>query len=177
MSNLENLQYPIGKYQPPQILDQAEISRCIDSIERLPNKLREITAKLESADLAKSYRDGGWNIRQIVHHLADSHIHGYVRFKWTLTEDKPQIKTYNQTAHAETVESLTAPIELSLDLIETLHKKWIYLIGNLNEDDMNRTFYHPERDAFMNLKLWTSIYAWHGDHHLGHIKLALGLPI
>jgi len=173
MKDVESLKYPIGKYKTPDSIDRSIIKDWISQISILPTDLRTVTVNLSKKDLLKTYRPGGWNVRQIVHHIADSHLNSYIRFKWALTEDNPIIKAYYEDRWADLEDSEKAPIDLSIDFIECLHKKWVFLLNNLNDEQWEQTFKHPETGRIISLKWNLGLYAWHGNHHLSHIKLAL----
>ena len=131
-------------------------------------------ASMSPAELDTRYRPGGWTARQVVHHLADSHINSYVRFKWALTEDEPVIKAYHEERWAELVDYRATPIVTSLDLLDALHERWSSLLKNLDSDQLDRTFIHPESGR-TPLRVNIGIYAWHGRHHLAHIELVRGV--
>jgi hypothetical protein len=173
MEDIEKLKYPIGKYRPPESIDSSVIDEWINQITVLPSDLRTITVELSKEELEKTYRPGGWTIRQIIHHIADSHTNSLIRFKWALTEDSPEIKAYHEDRWAELTDSSKAPIELSIDFIDALHKKWVYLLRSMNNEQWDRVFKHPETGKEISLKKNLGLYAWHGNHHLAHIKNAL----
>jgi len=130
-------------------------------------------AGLTDAQLDTPYRPGGWTVRQVVHHLADSHIHSYIRFKLAVTEDQPTIKPYDEARWAELKEARTAPVEVSLDLIDALHRRWVMLLENMTDADFKRAFHHPE-NGIMPLEPTVEMYAWHGRHHVAHIQALRG---
>lgn len=173
MEEIEKLKYPIGKYRSPESIDSMTIEKWINQIAILPSDLRTITVDLTNDDLEKTYRPGSWTIRQIVHHIADSHINSFIRFKWALTEDNPEIKAYYEGRWANLADSVEAPIELSIDFIDALHKKWVFLLKGMNEEQWDLTFKHPESGREIALKKNLGLYAWHGNHHMEHIKIAL----
>jgi uncharacterized damage-inducible protein DinB len=160
--------YPIDKFQWEENLSDARRPEMIAQIEEAPAKLRAAVQGLSAAQLDTPYREGGWTVRQVVHHVADSHLNAYVRFKLALTEDQPTIKTYEQQLWAETVDARSAPVEVSLALIESLHSRWVMFLKSLSAADFARTFNHPEHGA-MTLERLLALYAWHGRHHVGHI--------
>ncbi len=169
----ERLKYPIGKYSPPSEINSAHIVKWISEIRELPSQLRAISEPLTDAQLGMTYRSGSWNVRQLIHHIGDSHLNSYVRFKWTLTENTPTIKAYDEAAWAEMIDS-QGPIGPALDLVNSLHSKWVYLIEKMNAKDWDRTFIHPQNNRKISLKWNVGLYAWHGKHHLEHIRIALG---
>jgi hypothetical protein len=135
----------------------------------LPANLRTAVSGLTNSQLDTPYRDGGWNLRQVVHHLADSHANSYVRFKLSLTEEWPTIKPYDEAAWAELAYSRTLPVEPSLEMIAGLHTRWVALLQSLSEHDFQRGFNHPERGR-MTLATNLALYAWHSHHHTAHIS-------
>ena len=163
-----DLRYPIGpfEWQGPNTEDQRR--RFIDQIEETPAKLRAAVEGLSAGQLDTSYRPGGWTVRQVVHHLPDSHLNSYTRFKLALTEDEPAIKPYNEGAWAELPEARTAPIEISLALLESLHRRWVLMLRSRSASDFGRAFQHPELGR-MTLDKTLALYAWHGRHHVAHI--------
>jgi uncharacterized damage-inducible protein DinB len=168
MSDQDSLRYPIGAFKWPADVtgDRREFIR---EIAELPRKLREAVAGLNDAQLDTPYRPGGWTVRQVVHHLADSHIHSYIRFKLAVTEDQPTIKPYDEARWAEMKEARSAPVGVSLDLIDALHRRWVMLLENMTDADFTRTFHHPE-NGIMPLAPTVEMYAWHGRHHVAHIQ-------
>ncbi len=141
---IEKLKYPIGKFSYPAVIDGSLVDQWIEDIESFPEKLKKEVDGLSEIELKWRYRPDGWNISQVVHHCADSHMNSLVRFKLTLTENKPTIKPYFEDRWAELIDSNSAPIEWSLTLIDGLHKRWIYLLKNLEKSDFSKTFIHPE---------------------------------
>lgn len=167
---MDNLKYPIGKPNIPKNISSKNISEWIVILEDFPNRLELLVNNLSEKQLDTSYRDGGWTIRQVVHHCADSHHNSYTRFKWALTEDKPVIKAYYEDRWAELFDSKSAPIKLSLDSLKALHAKWVYFLKGLTEDDLNKNFIHPDGFEDVELKENIGIYAWHCNHHYAHIE-------
>ncbi len=141
----------------------------IREIESTPGKLRAAVAGLSDEQLDSPYREGGWTVRQVVHHLPDSHMNAYVRFKLALTEDGPMIKPYIEDRWAELSDNQSTPLNVSLDLLGPLHARWGYLLRSMKEDDWKRGFRHPEYDKLVPLEKNLAIYAWHGKHHVAHI--------
>ncbi len=165
---IEN-QYPIGKFNYTAAPDQKERERLINNLERLPSDLESSVQDLTNEQLDTPYRVGGWTVRQLVHHLADSHLNSDVRFKWTLTEDQPTIKDYNQNRWAETPDIQKAPPNISLSLLESIHQRWTYLLKTLSDEDFEKAFNHPESGE-MTLNKSLVLYDWHGRHHLAQIR-------
>lgn len=160
--------YPLGRFTPdPQPTPESR-SRHIAAISLLPKLMRQAVAGLKADQLDTPYREGGWTVRQVVHHVPDSHLNAYIRFKLAITESNPTIKPYDETAWARLKDSELTPIEVSLTLLESLHARWTVLLQSLTSDDFQRKLIHPDsgpHDADWLLQL----YSWHGNHHLAHI--------
>jgi DinB family protein len=169
-SELEQLKYPIGKFDCPNNITQEQINSWISILEHFPNRLEKLVDDLSDNQLDTPYRPEGWTIRQVVHHLADSHLHSYIRFKWTLTENLPVIKAYEEKDWAELPDAKTAPIEMSLNHLKAIHYKLVYLLKSLTIDNLNKCFIHPETNQEVVLKHNIGIYAWHSNHHFAHIE-------
>jgi DinB superfamily len=163
-----DLRYPIGpfQYDGPQTDEQRQGS--IDQIAETPARLRAAVEGLSPQQLGTPYRPGGWTVRQVVHHLPDSHLNSYIRFRLALTEDAPTIKPYYEDRWAELDDARHAPIDLSLALLESLHRRWVLLLRSLTAQDFSRTFLHPELGV-VSLDMNVSLYTWHGRHHVAHI--------
>ncbi len=159
--------YPIGKfsYSGPLTADQKK--QCLDNIEQTPTRLREAVRGLTDTQLDTPYRDGGWTVRQVAHHVPDSHMNAYIRFKLALTEDDPTIKPYMEDRWAELPDS-RQPIENSLAILDSLHRRWTTLLRSLSNTDWKRTFRHPELGP-MTLEKTLALYSWHGRHHVAHV--------
>lgn len=171
--DLEALKYPIGKYEPPVEITEEVYDEWVDAIESLPEKLKKIVGSLSYDELELQYRPDGWKIQQVVHHLADSHINSFVRFKFIVTEDNPTIKPYNQPAWATTADADNEEIMASIEILDGVHKRWVMLLRSLNADQKKRTFAHPEHGNQLVLDWMVGMYAWHCEHHLAHIKQAI----
>jgi uncharacterized damage-inducible protein DinB len=169
----ERLQYPIGKFSPKENYSSEEIAALVNAIENLPGKMEGVFRRLSPKQLDSPYRPGGWTARQVIHHVADSHMNAYIRFKWSLTENTPTIKAYDEKLWAETPETKMDPA-LSINLLKSLHAKWITLLQTLSATDLQKSFVHPETGKHVRLDRLIALYAWHGEHHLGHIKLVAG---
>ncbi len=169
MSSISELdqRYPIGRCQIPTSISAADLHEAIATIAGLPALLRQATAALSEAQVDTPYRNGGWTVRQLIHHIADSHMNALIRVHLALTEDWPTIKPYREAAWAELADS-KAPIVLSLNILESLHARWAILLRSLDESQWQRGFLHPERGP-SNLKEATLLYHWHSRHHLAHI--------
>ena len=166
---LEHFKYPIGRVNIPDIITDKDIQKWISLLDSFPRKMRLITKNLSEEQLDTPYREGGWTIRQVVHHVVDSHYNSYIRFKWTLTEDRPVIKAYFEERWAE-LDDYKAPIDLSLKALESLHAKWVYLLMGLSKEQLKRVFVHPETNEEVTLEKNIGIYAWHSKHHYAHIE-------
>jgi uncharacterized damage-inducible protein DinB len=167
-----DLRYPIGQFEWEGHSAPEQRERWIQEIKSLPEKLRAAVQGLSQEQLNVSYRDGGWSIRQVVHHLADSHMNSYIRFKLALTEDNPTIKPYDEQKWAAHQDSLILDIEASLVLLDGMHARWGALLDIMDNGDYLRTFYHPENQRKTSLEYATGMYAWHGKHHTAHITSA-----
>lgn len=164
-----SLSYPIGPFEPPKTITDRYLNDCIDRIHSTPARLRIAIAGLTSEQLDTPYRPGGWTLRQLVHHLPDSHINSYIRFHWTLTENNPLIKAYDEKSWASLPYHEQLPLEVSLNLLEAIHARWVVLLKNLSPADLDRSFQHPEDGSTNTLRKTIASYAWHGDHHIAHI--------
>ncbi len=171
-ATLETLRYPIGKFVVPMDVSPAEIRHAIHTLEAFPEKMRHAVERLPDDVLDIPYREGGWTIRQVVHHCADSHANAYVRFKLTLTEDIPIIKPYDQEKWAGLPDS-RLPVSMSLDLLDGLHRRWTGLLNALTPAEWDRRFIHPEYEKALQLRQVVMNYGWHCEHHLAHILGAL----
>src|SRR5215467_6882563 len=165
---MTDLRYPIGKFSFEGSNSEAERSRLIDQIAEAPAQLREAINGLSPEQLDTPYRPGGWTVRQVVHHVPDSHLNSYARFKLALTEDQPTIKDYREDRWAELADARIGPVETSLALLESLHKRWVTMLRSLAPEQFARTFVHPELGS-VSLDRNLSLYAWHGRHHVAHI--------
>ena len=161
--------YPIGKFSyEKKDYDKGKRNVFISEIETAPSSLRNAAAGLSEIQLDTPYREGGWRVRQVIHHLPDSHLNAYVRFKLALTENNPLVKTYDEKKWAELTDYSNTPIEDSLSFFDSLHKKWVILLKSLDDNDFKKTYLHPELGE-VNLDWATAQYAWHGKHHVAHI--------
>ncbi len=163
-----DLRFPIGKYKREEDVTEARREEMIQIIAETPARLREAVSGLSSEQLDTPYRPGGWTVRQVVHHVPDSHLNSYVRFKLALTEDRPTIKPYEEDRWAELGDTFNTPIEVSLALLDNLHVRWVYLLRSLSAENWGRTFLHPQGGE-MSLVHVVGLYAWHGAHHVAHI--------
>ena len=167
--DFEQLRYPIGKFIKPTSYSPREIHEWILILEELPKKLQQAVAGLNDTQLDTPYREGGWTVRQVVHHVADSHINCYCRIKLTLTEENPAIRPYIEGRWAEMEEAKSAPVDISLNIIESIHKRMVMTLRNVTIEDLDRLYYHPENKLTNPLKVLIALYAWHSLHHTAHI--------
>ncbi len=167
---MENLQYPIGKYAAPEKITATDIRQWIKDIQTLPTDLKKAVAKLSDEQLDTPYRPDGWTIRQVVHHVADSHANAYIRFKLAMTEENPTIRPYLEDRWAELTEAKTAPVGISINLITALHKRWVLFLKNISKKEFDKhTFFHPASQKVFSLAFTLGMYSWHGRHHLKQI--------
>lgn len=165
---MENLSFPIGKFTYSGPASEEQKSVFIDEIAQTPARLKTAVAGLSNTQLDTPYRPAGWTVRQVVHHVPDSHLNAYVRFKLALTEDNPTIKPYAEDRWADLSDTQSTPIEVSLTLLESLHDRWVRLLRSLTPEQWKRTFRHPQLGE-MTLEKTVAMYAWHGKHHVAHI--------
>ena len=163
-----DLRYPIGRLERPTAFSDTSRSAAIAAIASTPAALRRSVHGLNNSQIDTPYRPEGWTVRQLVHHLADSHLNAYVRTRLALTEDNPTIKPYDETLWAELADAKSAPIESSLQMLESMHERWVLLINSMEPAHFSRTMNHPERGP-MTLDLTIETYAWHGKHHVAHV--------
>jgi len=170
----EDSRYPIGKVKDQhfgnrETYDEEAKNAFINDIKILPTLLEQAIINLDEQQLDVPYREGGWTARQVIHHVADSHMNAYIRLKLALTEDNPTIKPYDEAAWASLVDTENCPVNISLTLLHALHTRWVEIMNNMKEDDWQRTFFHPDQNR--SIKLWNmlGLYAWHGKHHTAHI--------
>jgi uncharacterized damage-inducible protein DinB len=164
-----DLRFPVGKFSWDAGVSQADYPGLIAEIAETPGALRSAVAGLSRDQLETPYRPGGWTVKQVAHHLPDSHMNAYTRFKLALTEDEPTIKPYDEAAWAELPDSQKVPIDVSLDLLDSLHVRWVTLLRSMDTADFNRGLRHPEHDRVLTLGQLLALYAWHGRHHVAHI--------
>src|SRR5881628_1788177 len=165
---MSDLHYPIGRFEPVTSLAPAQRVTCIDQIAAAPDGLRRAVTGLDDRQLDTPYRPGGWTVRQVVHHVPDSHLNAYIRFKLALTEDVPTIKPYDEQSWAQLADSKHTPIETSLTLLESLHQRMTVLLKSMKPEDFSRKLNHPERGP-MTVDSVLALYAWHGPHHVAHV--------
>lgn len=160
--------FPIGKFSFPGSLTEAQHKQCIADIEATPSALSQAVEGLSPQELDTPYREGGWTVRQVVHHVPDSHLNAYIRFKLALTENEPTIKPYAEDRWAQLADVQSTPIEVSLSLLGSLHDRWVRLLRSLDPEDWKKTFQHPELGV-VSLQRNLALYSWHGRHHVAHI--------
>ena len=165
---MEDLRYPVGRHQRPETLNAAQRQAAIDSIAATPRAMRDAVRGLDEAQLDTPYRPEGWTVRQVVHHVPDSHMNAYTRTKLALTEPTPTIKPYDEAAWAKLEDTRSTPIETSLVLLEVLHDRWVRVLRSMTAADFTRTLNHPE-SGVMSLDQLLALYEWHGRHHVAHI--------
>jgi uncharacterized damage-inducible protein DinB len=166
----ESLRYPIGRFSPPAKITREDRENYLAEIQELPTDLRHAVSDLTDEQLDTPYREGGWTLRQVVHHVPDSHANSYVRFRWTLTEEQPMIKAYYEDRWAELPDAASAPVEPSLQLLKAIHQRWLLLLRAMNDQDYARALVHPETKKVIRLDTMLALYAWHGKHHVAHIQ-------
>jgi len=167
MAVLEDLRYPIGHFTRPASVTSDVRAACIETLRLLPERLTNLVATMSDPQLDTPYREGGWTIRQVVHHVADSHANAYIRFKLALTEEWPTIKPYREAEWAKLPDS-TLPVAVSLALLTALHTRWVFLLESLTEEDFQKGYVHPEGGR-QNLAQVLALYDWHSRHHSAHI--------
>jgi hypothetical protein len=167
--NEESLRYPIGKFTAPKQVTAALLKSWIDTIDQFPHSLREVVEGLDEDQLDTHYREGGWTVRQVVHHCADSHANSLMRFKLALTEKNPIIKPYEEALWADLADSKNIPIEPALQMIQGMHARWVVLLKSMTSNQFALTYFHPEHDKSFRLDDTLAMYDWHCNHHLAHI--------
>jgi len=167
--DLEKLKYPIGQFVMPEVFDVHQVEIWISEIEALPEHIQKATENLSDEDLNLTYRPGGWTLRQVIHHIPDSHMNAYIRFKQAFTEEIPIIKPYHEELWAETHEAKTGGVLMSILLLSALHQRWVAFLKTLNMEDYQRKYIHPAQEIELSLANMLGMYAWHGKHHLAHI--------
>ena len=164
-----DLRYPIGKYHHEGPVSDDQLAAWLEAIENAPSLYRAAVAGLSDDQLSTPYRPGGWTVRQLIHHVGDSHLNSYVRYKWALSEDEPRIKAYHQDGWSQHPAPGTLDTAADLDFLEILHGRWITLLRSISPEAWKRGLLHPETGNRMQLDWMAGMYAWHGEHHLAHI--------
>ena len=170
MEELEKLKYPIGHFECPKDISKDDIEIWIKVLETLPERLSNLVNNFSEDQLNTPYRKDGWTVRQVIHHMADSHHHSYTRFKWALTENRPLIKVYEEKKWSELIDARTAPISLSLSYLTALHAKLVYLLTRLSAEDLKVSYIHPDGNVNVSVEENIGKYAWHSNHHFAHIE-------
>ncbi|MEO6231157.1 MAG: YfiT family bacillithiol transferase [Ferruginibacter sp.] len=165
---MEDLRYPIGVYEP-QPFSEKTLQEWIIDITYLPQHLENSVLNLDEAQINTPYRPDGWTVKQVIHHVADSHMNAYIRFKLGLTEDNPSIKPYDEAAWANLSDTANLPFNLSLTILHAMHARWVEVLKNIKTEEWNRTVFHPEHKKEMTLWHLLGMYAWHGRHHTAHV--------
>ena len=173
MNSDEQLRYPIGRFTANDSYTLEEVKANIKRIELVPASIEALAGKLTVKQLDTPYREGGWTARQVLHHVSDSHMNAYIRIKWTLTEETPTIKAYDEKLWSDTFETKADPA-ISLALLKALHAKWTVLLNGISKEQLARQFYHPDSKKHVRIDQAIASYAWHGEHHLGHLKIVAG---
>lgn len=171
--NSDTQKYPIGKFNPPAEISEKQLKEAVEILRLFPEQLRLLVHSLNEKELEKTYRPESWTIRQLVHHIADSHNHAYIRFRWALTEENPTIKAYDEKAWSEMYDNKTAPIAWSITHIEAIHHKMVTIMKAMDEKQWEKTYVHDITKEQKSLKTIALMYAWHSMHHFSHIKNAL----
>lgn len=165
---MDVLRYPIGKFEKPEVITKEQREAWIEELKMLPEQLKQVVEHLSDAQLDTPYRPDGWTVRQVVHHLGDTHMNNFIRFKLALTEENPHVHVFDIDGWADLEDSKTGSIRLSLTLLDFLHQRWALLLETLTEQDFSRTFRHP-RLGTQRLDEALGLYVWHGKHHMAHI--------
>ena len=171
MKEQDNRRYPIGPFEYGQTYSFDDTRKHIRALDRFPKDLKKVVKKLRGSDLDKTYRSGGWTVRQVIHHIADSHMNAYIRMKLAVTENTPIIKPYEENLWAQTEDGLHGPIKMSLKLLAALHVRWVDFLGSLSEEDLERDYYNPASKRTVQMQEAIALYVWHSQHHLHHIRL------
>ena len=167
-TELDPLRYPIGRFQKQESLSPDQRASALRSLHQSPQKLHQAVNDLSTEQLDTPYREGGWTVRQLVHHLADSHMNAYVRMRLALTEDWPTVKPFNEAQWAKLADARLGPVESSVEILSALHARWVMLLTSLNEEDWKKGYVHPENGR-QTIEQVLALYDWHGRHHLAHI--------
>jgi len=168
---IESKKYPIGHFVPPQRIDHEQRDQWIEEIKDFPAEFRRMAQDLTPIQLNTPYRPDGWKALQVIHHLPDSHVNAYLRFRWALSEEQPQIKPFDEKSWAEARDYKKIVPEVSLHFLEAIHSRWYELMRHMEEEDWSRTYFHPEDDHIVRLDQALGSYVWHGKHHLAHLAI------
>jgi hypothetical protein len=170
----QDTRYPVGKFSFDITPTPADRERYISEVAAFPTQLRAAVSGASAADFERTYRPGGWTVRQVIHHVADSHMNGYVRFRLALTADSPRIVAYDEAKWAELADVHTLPPDASLTIVEGVHARWVALAKTLSDADFSRGYFHPEHNRIVPAAVCLAQYAWHSRHHLAHVNIGLG---
>ena len=170
MNNLEQKKFPKGKYQEPENICDVTLDEYIKVIKDFPGRLKNLIENFNDEQLDTPYREGGWTVRQVVNHLADSHINSFMRLKLALTEDNPTIRPYDEAKWAELQDSLNMPVKPAMRMLKGTHQRWTALLKSMTNKQFERTFHHPEHNKDYNLRSHLALYVWHCNHHFAHIE-------
>ena len=168
---MEHLKYPIGRFELTTDYSSEKVEEYIRTLEKFTPLFAQIALELTSEQLHKSYRQGGWNAIQLIHHVADSHMNSYIRFKLALTETNPIIKSFDENKWSALCDACEGGISSSLQILSGLHYRWVFLLRNMTENDWHKTIFHPEHQKEQDLYFLLQYYAWHAEHHLAHLKI------
>lgn len=168
---LESRQYPIGKYKAPETVSHEQRTHWMEELKAFPGEFRMLAQSLTQKQMDSSYREGGWTGLQVIHHVSDSHMNAYLRFRWAMSEDHPMIKAYNEAAWAAMEDYKTLDPEVSLSFIKAIHDKWFELQRHMSDEDWGKTYRHPEDGKTYQLDKVLGLYVWHGNHHMTHLKI------
>ena len=167
--DLEQQKYPIGRYSRPETVTPQLIKEWISALKALPSWLDACIENLDESHYVIPYREGGWTIQQVIHHIADSHMNAYVRLKLALTEDQPTIKPYDENAWANMPDTNLTPVNVSVTMLHALHRRMVIILDNMKAEDWERSYFHPEHNRLFPIWEMVALYAWHGRHHVAHI--------
>ena len=167
---LQHLRFPIGQFKKPAAHTPALQNEWLSAIDALPGWLDVCIENLDAAQLDTPYREGGWTVAQVIHHLGDSHMNAFIRLKLALTEQDPIVRPYNETEWAKTPEYNSVPVNISITMLHALHRRWTALLRSLKPEGWERCYFHPEHDRYVPLWEQTAMYAWHGRHHMEQIR-------
>ncbi len=173
---MEHLKFPVGKFSFPQDFNFSDLQDWINVLKNFPDQLENLINMITQDQLLSTYRPGGWTAKQVIHHISDSHTHALMRFKWSLTEEKPVIKPYLEDKFAG-LSDYELPVNTALTMIKAVHLKWSSIIENMAEADWHKGYFHPQSNRFFTLYDAMALYAWHCRHHFAHIKICMGLPV
>jgi len=173
ISNMEHLQYPVGKFTYQKEADASSFEQWKSTINKFPEAVQRLVDQMTDSHLHTPYRPGGWTAKQVIHHVSDSHSHALIRFKWSLTEDKPTIKPYLESKYALLMD-YTLPVQSALMILNGVHLKWGFIMDNMSDDDWQKGYFHPESGKFFSLHNALALYDWHCRHHFAHLEICAG---